>query len=141
MYVIFSILVHSALTQNNGILSRHSLCQCSIKYLHWLLLMDVTPKIAHLICSLPVAVKTRERKKILGSLQVVKLVCFLQTIGQLFQSVTKISDVFLSRTQQQIPFKSTVMRKTAKAFNISGWLFSSLIAKSKVPVHTYYLPH
>ena len=38
-------------------------------------------------------------------------------------------------------FKSTVMRKTAKAFNISGWLFPSLIAKSKVPVHTYYLPH
>ena len=37
--------------------------------------------------------------------------------------------------------KSTVMRKTAKAFNISGWLFSSLIAKSKVPIHTYYLPH
>ena len=38
-------------------------------------------------------------------------------------------------------FKSTVMRKTAKEFNISGWLFSSLIAKSKVPIHTYYLPH
>ena len=40
-----------------------------------------------------------------------------------------------------LAFKSTVMRKTAKAFNISGWLFSSLIAKSKVPIHTYYLPH
>ena len=35
--------------------------------------MDVTPKIAHLICSLPVAVKTRE-KKILGQVQVVKIV-------------------------------------------------------------------
>jgi hypothetical protein len=38
-------------------------------------------------------------------------------------------------------FKSTVMRKTAKAFNISGWLFFSLVAKSKVPIHTSYLPH
>ena len=38
-------------------------------------------------------------------------------------------------------FKSTVMRKSAKVFNISGWPFSSLIAKSKVPIHTSYLPH
>ena len=38
-------------------------------------------------------------------------------------------------------FKSTVMRKSAKAFNISGWLFFSLVAKSKVPIHTSYLPH
>ena len=38
-------------------------------------------------------------------------------------------------------FKSTVMRKSAKEFNIPGWLFSSLIAKSKVPIRTYYLPH
>ena len=37
--------------------------------------------------------------------------------------------------------KSTVMRKSAKAFNISGWLLFSLIAKSKVPIHTSYLPH
>ena len=40
-----------------------------------------------------------------------------------------------------LSFKSTVMRKSAKEFNISGWLFSSLIAKSKVPIHTSYLPH
>ena len=38
-------------------------------------------------------------------------------------------------------FKSTVMRKTAKEFNISGWLFFNLVAKSKVPIHTSYLPH
>ena len=38
-------------------------------------------------------------------------------------------------------FKSTVMRKSAKDFNISGWLFFSLIAKSKVPIQTSYLPH
>ena len=38
-------------------------------------------------------------------------------------------------------FKSTIMRKSAKGFNISGWLFFSLVAKSKVPIHTYYLPH
>ena len=37
--------------------------------------------------------------------------------------------------------KSTIMRKSAKAFNISGWLFLSLIAKSKVPIQTSYLPH
>ena len=37
--------------------------------------------------------------------------------------------------------KSTIMRKSAKAFNISGWLFLSLMAKSKVPIHTSYLPH
>jgi hypothetical protein len=38
-------------------------------------------------------------------------------------------------------FKSTVMRKSAKEFNIFGWLFPSLIAKSKVPIQTSYLPH
>ena len=38
-------------------------------------------------------------------------------------------------------FKSTVMRKSAKEFNTFGLLISSLIAKSKVPIHTYYLPH
>ena len=38
-------------------------------------------------------------------------------------------------------FKSTIMRKSAKAFNISGWLFFSLIEKSKVPIQTSYLPH
>ena len=37
--------------------------------------------------------------------------------------------------------KITVMRKSAKDFNISGWLFFSLVAKSKVPIHTSYLPH
>ena len=31
--------------------------------------------------------------------------------------------------------KSTVMTKTAKEFNISGWLFFTLVAKSKVPIH------
>ena len=35
-----------------------------------------------------------------------------------------------------VQFKSTVMRKRAKEFNISGWLFFSLVAKSKVPIHT-----
>ena len=58
---------------------------------------------------------------------------------------SNISGHFLSMNNQfpahSILVKSTVMRKTAKAFNISGWLFPSLIAKSKVPVHTYYLPH
>ena len=37
--------------------------------------------------------------------------------------------------------KSRVMRKSAKDFNISWWLFFSLVAKSKVPIHTSYLPH
>ena len=37
--------------------------------------------------------------------------------------------------------KSTVMRKSAKEFNISGWLFFSLVAKSKVPIQTSYLTH
>ena len=36
--------------------------------------------------------------------------------------------------------KSTVMRKAAKEFNNFGWLFLSLIAKSKVPIETSYLP-
>ena len=37
--------------------------------------------------------------------------------------------------------KSTVMRKSAKQFNIFGWLFPSLIEKSKVPIQTSYLTH
>ena len=37
--------------------------------------------------------------------------------------------------------KSTVMKKSAKEFNTFGWLFPSLIEKSKVPIQTSYLPH
>ena len=58
--------------------------------------------------------------------------------------------VWVSKNPEKCPYliyerthilKSTVMRKTAKEFNISGWLFFSLVAKSKVPIHTSYLPH
>ena len=46
--------------------------------------------------------------------------------------------------QDEIRVKSTVMRKTAKEFNISGWLFFSLVAKSKSTSsleQNYFLPY
>ena len=49
--------------------------------------------------------------------------------------------VLILRIFTSIIFKSTVMRKVAKEFNTFGWLFSSLIVKSKLSIHTSYLPH
>ena len=52
-----------------------------------------------------------------------------------------INEEPLDIKEEPLDIKSTVMRKSAKDFNISGWLFFSLIAKSKVPIQTSYLPH
>ena len=76
------------------------------------------------------------------------------TIADVTQNIRKMIKKTLAKTSYKMNvkfffckkcntyvLKSTVMRKSAKAFNISGWLFFSLVAKSKVPIHTSYLPH
>jgi hypothetical protein len=84
--------------------------------------------------------------KILPISRVIMYECFAILGFKLYHLVHQCFNIscfnsFTIYYMNALVIKSTVMRKSAKGFNISGWLFFSLVAKSKVPIHTSYLPH